>query len=376
MAQAGPIAVYGATGYTGRLVVRELRRRHADVVLSGRSAPRLQALAEELELEAPVRAAELDDRDALRHALGECAAVISCAGPFVRYGEPVLKAAVETGTHYVDTTGEQDYMKHVYERYDDAARAAEVAAIPAVGFDYVPGDLASRLAARDREPLRQVAVGYAVSGFRATRGTLHSALDAARRRRLEYRDGQWTVGGLFPPRAHFTFPEPIGRRAMVCFPSGEVLTVPRHTRTRTVSSWITAAAFAPPVPGAEQMVPLALPALALALRTPARALVDLAIDRLPEGPTGEQRRAARFTIVALAFGEDGSSGRVVLRGEDMYGLTAVTAVHSAQLLAGEAADRTGALAPAQAFDPVAFLNHLADHGVSFELDGVVEEAAV
>jgi short subunit dehydrogenase-like uncharacterized protein len=376
MAQAGPIAVYGATGYTGRLVVQELRRRHADVVLSGRSAPRLRALAEELELEAPVRAAELDDRDALRHALGECAAVISCAGPFIRYGEPVVKAAVETGTHYVDTTGEQDYMQHVYGRYDDAARAAEVAVIPAVGFDYVPGDLACRLAARNHEPLRQVAVGYAVSGFAATRGTLHSALEVAGRPALQYREGQLTRGGVVPPRAHFTFPQPIGRRAMLSFPSGEVLTVPRHTRTRAVSSWVTAGTFAPPLPGAEQMVPLAAPALGLALRTPARALLDLAIDRLPEGPSPEQRRAARFTIAALAFGEDGTSGRAVVRGEDMYGLTAVTAAHSALLLAGEAADRIGALAPAQAFDPVAFLNHLGEHGVSFELDGVVEEAAV
>jgi short subunit dehydrogenase-like uncharacterized protein len=376
MAQAGPIAVYGATGYTGRLVVQELRRRHADVVLSGRSAPRLRALAEELELEAPVRAAELDDRDALRHALGECAVVISCAGPFVRYGEPVVKAAVETGTHYVDTSGEQDYMQLLYEHYDDAARAAEVAVMPAVGFDYVPGDLACRLAARDREPLRRVAVGYAVSGFAPTRGTLHSALEVARRPPLEYRQGQLARGGVIPPRAHFTFPPPIGRRAMLRFPSGEALTVPRHTRTREVSSWITASTFIPPIPGGEEMVPLGAPALALALHTPARALMDLAIDRLPEGPSDEQRRAARFTIVALAFGEDGSRGRALVRGSDMYGLTAVTAAHSAQLLAGQADDHTGVLSPGAAFDPVAFFNHLADHGVSFELDGVVEEATV
>jgi short subunit dehydrogenase-like uncharacterized protein len=375
VAQSGPIAVYGATGYTGRLVVRELVRRGLDAVLSGRSAAKLRTLAGELAPEAPVRPAELDDRDALRHALGDCAAVINCAGPFTRYGEPVVKAAVETGTHYVDTTGEQDYMQRVYEGYDDPARAAEVAVIPAVGFDYVPGDLICRLAARDREPLRELVVAYAVSGFAATRGTLHSGLEMARRRALEYRDGEWRVGGRVPPRARFTFPPPLGRRAMTRYPSGEVLTVPRHTRTRAVTSLVTADTMVP-VPGIELAVPLALPAVALAMHTPAKAIFDLAIDRLPEGPSDEQRRAARFTIVALAFGEDGRTGRGLVSGSDVYGLTAVTAVHSAQLLADEAFDGAGALSPASAFDPVSFLEYLGDHGVTFERDGVVEEAAV
>jgi short subunit dehydrogenase-like uncharacterized protein len=94
VAQAGPIAVYGATGYTGKLVARELARRELDFVLSGRSAGKLRALASDLGGDPPVRAASLDDRDALRHVLGDCAAVINCAGPFMRYGEPVVRAAV------------------------------------------------------------------------------------------------------------------------------------------------------------------------------------------------------------------------------------------------------------------------------------------
>ena len=58
-----------------------------------------------------------------------------------------MRAAVETGTHYVDTTGEQPYMRFIYDRLDDAAQAAEVAVVPAVGFDYVPGDLLAPLVA-------------------------------------------------------------------------------------------------------------------------------------------------------------------------------------------------------------------------------------
>src|SRR5256885_11036787 len=205
MAGAGAIAIYGASGYTGRLVAHEAARRGLPLMLSGRDAGRLHAVAEELPAETPVRAAALDDRDALRHALGDCAAVINCAGPFTRLGEPVVRAAVETGTHYVDTTGEQPFMHRVHERYDDAARAAEVAVVPAVGFDFLPGDLIARLAATGHEPLRDLVVAYAVKGFAATRGTLHSALQTLRGDDLAYEDGDWRPAGAGPLRAGFTF---------------------------------------------------------------------------------------------------------------------------------------------------------------------------
>lgn len=375
MSQAGTVAVYGATGYTGKLVARELARRELDFVLSGRSASKLRALVDELGGGPGVRPASLDDRDALRHVFGDCAAVINCAGPFVRYGEPVVRAAIETGTHYVDTTGEQPYMRFIYDRLDDAARAAEVAVVPAVGFDYVPGDLLSALVARGHEPLSELVLAYAARGFAATRGTLHSGLEMMRSGGLEYRDGALRQVGWRPRRVSFTFPDPVGRLAMLPYPSGEVLTVPRHIRTRNVTSLINAGVAAPPgMP--DELVPLTAPGLALALRTPVKALADMAIARLPEGPSEEQRRAARFTIVAIAHGEDGRTGRGIVHGGDVYGLTAVTAVHSAALLADPGYDRSGALSPATAFDPAEFLDFLADHGVAYEVDGVAQEAAV
>ena len=256
MAVAGPIAVYGATGYTGRLVAREAARCDLPLVLCGRDARKLHALSDELGAEAQVHAAAVDDRDALRHALGDCAVVINCAGPFTRLGEPVVRAAVETGTHYVDTTGEQPYMQRIVERYDDAARAAEVAVVTAVGFDYLPGDLLCRLVARDHEPLQELVLAYAVRGFAMTRGTLRSALLMMRGGDLAYEDGEWQPAGPGPMRAAFTFPEPFGRQSMAKYPSGETVTVPRHTRTRKVTSLITAATIAP-VPALGPAVPSA-----------------------------------------------------------------------------------------------------------------------
>src|SRR5438045_893650 len=109
--QSGLIAVYGATGYTGRLVVAELAEAGADLVIAGRNPDRLEALRSDLKLDAPAVSARLDDPASLRDLLSDCGAVINCAGPFVLHGEPVLRAAVETRTHYLDTTGEQPWMK-------------------------------------------------------------------------------------------------------------------------------------------------------------------------------------------------------------------------------------------------------------------------
>jgi short subunit dehydrogenase-like uncharacterized protein len=105
------------------------------------------------------------------------------------------------------------------------------------------------------------------------------------------------------------------------------------------------------------------------MRTPLREVLSRAIGALPEGPSEDERRAAEFTIVAVARGEDGSERTGVVRGSDVYGLTAVTLVHGAELLSAEGYDRAGALGPAAAFDPEAFLDHLGDHGVSWELSG-------
>jgi short subunit dehydrogenase-like uncharacterized protein len=98
-----------------------------------------------------------------------------------------------------------------------------------------------------------------------------------------------------------------------------------------------------------------------------RGLLQAAVGALPEGPDEGSRADARFTIVVRARGEDGSEGRGAVRGSDPYGLTAVTTVHGASLLASTDYDRAGVLSPASAFEPVPFLNFLTDHGLSWEL---------
>lgn len=370
--QEGPIALYGATGYTGRLVAAELAKAEADFVVSGRNRGKLDSLAGSLDGKPAVEAVSLDDVAALRSLLSDCAAVIDCAGPFIHHGEPVLRAAVETGTHYLDTTGEQSYMRIAFERYGPEAEAAGVAVIPAMGFDYVPGDILASLTAREVGELDEIAIAYAWLGFQPSHGTARSALEILSRGDVEWRNLKWqpTSGGI--GRGSFDFPKPVGRQRMIRYPSGEQITVPRHVATRSVRTMMNAAAFGPPQTAAAVQL-LGRP-VSLALRTPLKRLLDAAISRLPEGPTPRQRTAMRFVIVCdAARGEERSRG--VISGRDVYGLTAAAVSQGALIAAGRGFSAAGALAPSQAFDPENFLGGLEGFELRWQVDRPQEFAA-
>ena len=351
---SGPIAVYGATGYTGRLVAAELLRRGADAVLMGRNAAKLEIVAEDLGGRVETRVAALDDAPVLREALAPCAAVISCAGPFSVYGEPVLRAAIEAETHYLDTTGEQAYIRRAFEEFGPDAQRVGVAVVPAMGFDYVPGDMLAAVTAQPLGAIDELVVAYAVSGFGASRGTLRSALGVLAGGDFEWRDG----GVASPPRGRgagsFDFGDPLGRQRVIRLPAGEHVTVPRHVQTQRVRTVVTAATALPFARLFAPVLPVVMPALGLFVRTPAKRLVELAIGRLPEGPSPEDRRGARFTVVCDATAGDRRQ-RGMVTGMDVYGFTARATVEGAMRCAAPGFEGAGALAPSQAFAPEDFL---------------------
>jgi short subunit dehydrogenase-like uncharacterized protein len=364
--QTGPIAVYGATGYTGRLVVSELAEAGADFVISGRDPEKLDALRADLGLDAPAVAARVDDPASLRSLLSDCAAVINCAGPFVLHGEPVLRAAVETTTHYLDTAGEQPWIKLAFERYGPGAADAEVAVTPAMGFDYVPGDMIAGLTAEGMGEVDEVTIAYGWFDFQPSRGTMMSTLEILSGEAVEWRKLQWLPAEKPLGSASFDFPEPIGRQRMLRYPAGEQITVPRHVPTRRVRTLLTASTLAPSSRLAGLMQLLARPT-GLVLRTPLKRALRAAIARLPEGPTPEQRAACHYTIVCeVTCGKEVRRGS--LSGTDPYGITAALIARGALAAARKGFSRTGALAPSQAFDPNDFLAGLERFQLRWQVD--------
>lgn len=360
---APPIAVYGATGFTGRLIARELKRRGAEFLIGGRDLGKLERLSEELG-GVPFSAVSVDDPAGLRELLEPCSVVVACAGPFGLHGEPVVAAAAETGTHYLDTTGEQGFMRMVFERY--GARAAETGAalVSGMGFDYLPGDMIAALTAEGMGPLEEIVVAYCVQGFEPTHGTALSGLEIMRGGDVVWADGDWRPAPRSADGGRWRFPEPIGEQRMLRYPAGEQITVPRHVETAQVRTLLNGMVVPP------RLMPLAVissPLLGLAMRTPLRQAMGALVRRLPAAPNEKSRAAARFTISCEARGKAGVR-RGAVRGSDVYGLTAAGLAHGALLCAPPGYERSGALAPAQAFDPASFLAALADFGVSVDVD--------
>jgi short subunit dehydrogenase-like uncharacterized protein len=361
--RGGPVAIYGATGFTGGLIARELKQRGADFLIAGRDRLKLESLSEELG-GVPFAAVAADDPVGLREMLEPCSVLAACAGPFGLHGEPLVAAAVEAGTHYLDTTGEQGFMRMVFDRYGGKAAKKGVALVSGMGFDYAPGDLVAALTAEGMGPLDEVVVAYCVHGFTPTHGTALSGLEIMRGGDVVWADGDWRAAPRSADGGRWHFPDPIGEQRMLRYPAGEQITVPRHVETRRVRTLLNGMVVPP------RLMPIAAassPLLGLAMRTPLRRAMAALIRRLPAAPSERSRKAARFTVNCETRGKSGAR-RGTVRGGDVYGLTAACVAHAALLCADPAYERSGALAPAQAFDPASFLAALADFGVSTEVE--------
>jgi short subunit dehydrogenase-like uncharacterized protein len=360
MQKPNRIVVVGATGYTGKLVARELSGGVEPVLLTARDPERLQALAREVGA-ATTRIVDVAKAETLAGALRGGDVVVNCAGPFSDLGEPVVEACIAAGAHYLDITGEQRFMKRVYDRFHGAAQDAGLVVVNGMAFEYAIGDCAAALAAsRLSPPLRSVDLFYAWHGGVRTssRGTRRSVLRVIRDGGYAYANGRWSHWHTGAQRETVRLPGG-KRRPALWFPAGEILTVPRHQQVRTVRGWIViGSALAAALPRIAPVLPR--------LVSLVEPLSEWHLRRAPEGPRPEQRRRSRFLICAVAIGSDGDQACINVDGANPYELTATIVAHAARRLLRSAPSSTGVLAPAQLLDPADFLSMLSAHDLTWD----------
>jgi saccharopine dehydrogenase (NAD+, L-lysine-forming) len=360
------IVVYGATGFTGRLICKELERRQIAFAVAGRDRNKLSALAASLKPAPEVIVAALDDAEALQAMAARCKAVLACAGPFARLGRPVLEAAIAAGRHYLDITGESNYVRDTVAR-DGEAKAKGIALINAVGFDVVPTDAAAVLAseAAGGSPA-QLRIAFATNG-RPTQGTTRSALDGAQLGGLAWLDGQYVQEPVGREVWEVDFPAPVGKRRTMSVPWGDLSTAPRSTGTRNLRTFM---AMPPSMIAMRSVMPL----FSRVVRNRVvHGLMARLVDTLPEGPSDAERADSHFAVVAEAEGSRGTASAWVTGG-DGYDFTAASAVWCAMKAArGELAGR-GALTPTQAFGARALLDAMADFGVRYGVNAPATNA--
>jgi short subunit dehydrogenase-like uncharacterized protein len=329
--------LYGATGYTGRLILTECLARGLAPILSGRGQA-VRELAGAHGLEA--RILGLDDPTALRRALAGVRAVLHAAGPFSRTSRPMADACLATGTHYLDITGEIGVFEALASRNDEA-RAAGVMLLPGVGFDVVPSDcLAAHLKRRLPDAVRLTLAFQSTAGL--SRGTATTMVENAGRGGAIRRGGAITP----VPAGWKTIRVDLGKGPVevTTIPWGDVATAWYSTGIPDIEVFTRTSAT----------MRFALKASRHLGRLLGSAPLQRLLKRRIRSRSAGPDEAARARGVSRIWGEvrsaAGEAARARLTGPEGYTMTARTAVSALErVLAGEASP--GFRTPSLAFGP-------------------------
>jgi hypothetical protein len=143
-----PVVVYGATGYTGRLICEYLREYNLPFVAAGRDGKRVAEVLDRVPgIEtADYEVAEVEGTvDALTDLFLGAKVVCNTVGPFISYGDTTVEAALNAGCHYLDTTGEQDWTMHVADQWGSRFADAGLVVAPGVAQFYTTGEIAANI---------------------------------------------------------------------------------------------------------------------------------------------------------------------------------------------------------------------------------------
>ncbi|WP_087813867.1 MULTISPECIES: saccharopine dehydrogenase family protein [Psychrobacter] len=145
------VILYGATSFVGQITAHYLTeflsntkdKDGADVTwaIAGRDEAKLNELQSKLGSTVDIILANSDDADSLDEMTKQTQVIISTVGPYLKYGEPLIKSCTTHGTDYVDLTGEAIFIKDMMDKYQDAAKQSGARIVNSCGFDSIPSDL-------------------------------------------------------------------------------------------------------------------------------------------------------------------------------------------------------------------------------------------
>lgn len=188
------LVVFGATGFTGGLTAEYLAGHpdagDLDWAIAGRNRRKLEAVRQRLSRINPecsgidVLVVDVEDDDRLSEVVAETRTVITAIGPYIHYGEPLVRACAEAGTDYVDLTGEPEFVDRMLARYDGTAHASGARIVHCCGFDSIPHDLGVLFTIGHLPRDQALTVrGFVRAGGTLSGGTWHSAIEAFARAR-------------------------------------------------------------------------------------------------------------------------------------------------------------------------------------------------
>lgn len=340
MAQQYTIGILGATGVMGQMIARILQQKGHKVLLGARRSPN-QSISK----------IDFLDHRSLENFLAQVPLVIQCAGPYADIGLPVIEAALTTGTQLIDLSGEQDYVRQCYTRFNEPAMHAGVAVVNAVAVEGAIADALTRaLSERHGIEPDSIHILNSAQHFLPSPGTLSSALGVLRAPMMDYVQSTWRPAQLAADLYYF---DNDGKppRCGFWIPGVEAVLISRHSKATRIASYLATSPQRAKI----------LAHLSPHLHHLAHPLIRQAVGHLP----ALKRPAHTRFRITVEIGQHDAHGNLVrhtgfCEGGDVYQVSAVIAAQTALHMLAHPT-KYGVLSPSQAMPHLQLAQHVALH---------------
>jgi saccharopine dehydrogenase (NAD+, L-lysine-forming) len=280
--------IYGATGYTGRLIAERLVHSRCHTVIAGRTPHRVQTLSAALGIAG--RTIAIEEAEALDQALDDVDVLINAASPFALTAPALIESCLRTKTHYLDITGELPVFQNAF-LHDEAARGRGIMILPGAGFGVVASDCLAVHVAALVPNAKYLRIAVLRPGS-FSRGTFRSALGVANSPVSIRRNGRLTLLPVGRLQRAFDFGD--GERESVAVSWADVFTAYHSTGIRNIEAYFEAGL------AARALYQLGAGVAGAMQIKPVKALIDAAAGVWPDGPSETRRQSEKCVIVAEA----------------------------------------------------------------------------
>jgi len=331
--------LYGANGYSGKLIARFAGQYNLQPILAGRNREAVAALANELQLSYQV--ADLTDARSLAAIVSEVKLVVHAAGPYDVTARPMIDACLAAGTHYIDLNGDLEVFEMI-QGYDTAAKEKSCMLLPGAGFDVVPTDCLARWLKNRLPDADRLEIAFVIVGSGLSRGTSITTLQRLGLPGARRENGKIVAEPIGVRGKWVSFPPGKEKSFVMSIPWGDVSTAYFSTGIPNIQTYT----------GIGKSVWIFLKAQRFynwLLRTPLlHRLIKAIINSKSPGPGDERRDKAVSLIRAKVSNPAGTVMEASMRCPEAYSLTAMSVLLIAQkILAGEW--KAGYQTPASAY---------------------------
>ena len=301
--------IYGANGYTGKLIAEQAKAQGLQPTLAGRNRETIEAMAADTGFDCLVF--DLEDTAAVNHAVAGFSIVLHCAGPFSATSQPMIEACLKNNCHYLDITGEISVFANA-ERQSDEARHADIVLMPGVGFDVVPTDCLAATLVRALPAATSLILAFEATG-RMSPGTAKTSIEGLAGGGCVRQDGKLKWVPLAWKTREIQFEH--AKRLAVTIPWGDVFTAYISTGVPDIEVYMSA-----PPSAIMRMKRLRMVKPLLSMQW-VQNMMKRRIERSVTGPEAGERQKTEMHLWGEVSSSDGRSVSATMTTPDGYDVT-------------------------------------------------------